>query len=108
MGLVAFSPLAQGLLTDRYRDGVPPDSRASRGVEGTGSITTSNVESSAEAVGEHARAAAELGVSLQEYALAWALQGGVDSAVVGVSRLEQLQQLCAAATLDLSSVPASG
>jgi L-glyceraldehyde 3-phosphate reductase len=107
MGLVAFSPLAQGLLTDRYRDGVPPDSRASRGVEGTGSITTSNVESSAEAVGEHARAAAELGVSLQEYALAWALHGG-DSAVVGVSRLEQLQQLCAAAALDLSPVPASG
>jgi L-glyceraldehyde 3-phosphate reductase len=93
---VAFSPLAQGLLTDRYQHGIPAGSRASGG---SAFLSQQSVLSNAELVNRHATAAAELGITLQEYALAWVLRGEIASAVVGVSSVRQLEQLAGAAAL---------
>ncbi|MDN5570193.1 MAG: L-glyceraldehyde 3-phosphate reductase [Propionibacteriaceae bacterium] len=87
-GCIAFSPLAQGMLTDRYLDGVPEGSRASQGKSLGKNLITD------EALG-HIRAlndlAAGRGQSLAQLALAWALRHpGVTSVLVGASRPEQL------------------
>jgi L-glyceraldehyde 3-phosphate reductase len=88
MGAIAFSPLAQGLLTDRYLDGVPPDSRAAR--EGSFSrklLTESNL-ANARALREIARGR---GQTLPQMALAWTLRDPrVASALVGASSVAQL------------------
>ena len=88
-GIIAFSPLAQGLLSDRYLNGIPDDSR----------IRTDNrfLKESA-LTGERLRQirelnaiAAQRGQSLAQMALAWVLKdGAVSSVLVGVSRAEQL------------------
>jgi L-glyceraldehyde 3-phosphate reductase len=88
IGAIAFSPLAQGLLTDRYLDGVPPDSRAAR--EGSFSrklLTESNL-ANARALREIARGR---GQTLPQMALAWTLRDPrVASALVGASSVTQL------------------
>jgi L-glyceraldehyde 3-phosphate reductase len=88
MGAIAFSPLAQGLLTDRYLDGIPPDSRAAR--EGSFSrklLTESNL-ANARALREIARGR---GQTLPQMALAWTLRDPrVASALVGASSVAQL------------------
>jgi L-glyceraldehyde 3-phosphate reductase len=88
MGAIAFSPLAQGLLTDRYLDGVPPDSRAAR--EGSFSrklLTESNL-ANARALREIARGR---GQTLPQMALAWTLRDPrLTSALVGASSVAQL------------------
>jgi L-glyceraldehyde 3-phosphate reductase len=88
IGAIAFSPLAQGLLTDRYLDGVPPDSRAAR--EGSFSrklLTESNL-ANARALREIARGR---GQTLPQMALAWTLRDPrVASALVGASSVAQL------------------
>jgi L-glyceraldehyde 3-phosphate reductase len=88
IGAIAFSPLSQGLLTDRYLDGVPPDSRAAR--EGSFSqklLTESNL-SNARALREIARGR---GQTLPQMALAWTLRDPrVASALIGASSVEQL------------------
>ncbi len=89
MGCIVFSPLAQGLLTDRYLDGaVPADSRAARG----GSLQREHLEASKL---EHVRAlneiARERGQKLAQMAIAWALRDErVTSALLGASSDEQL------------------
>ncbi len=87
-GCIAFSPLAQGMLTSRYLDGVPADSRASQGTS-LGAELLSD-----EALG-HIRAlndiAAGRGQSLAQMALAWGLRDErVTSVLIGASRPEQL------------------
>ncbi len=87
-GCIAFSPLAQGMLTSKYLDGVPEGSRASQG-KSLGENLLSD-----EALG-HIRAlneiAASRGQSLAQMALAWALRDErVTSVLVGASRPEQL------------------
>ncbi|MFD0620638.1 L-glyceraldehyde 3-phosphate reductase [Paenibacillus sp. GCM10027629] len=94
VGSIAFSPLAQGLLTDRYLDGIPQDSRAGRG----GFLNKKDVT---EAVIEKARKlqqiAARRGQSLAQMALAWVLRGGrVTSVLIGASRVPQLEENVAA------------
>jgi L-glyceraldehyde 3-phosphate reductase len=88
IGAIAFSPLAQGLLTDRYLDGVPLDSRAAR--EGSFSrklLTESNL-ANARALREIARGR---GQTLPQMALAWTLRDPrVASALVGASSVAQL------------------
>ncbi len=102
IGCIAFSPLAQGMLTDRYLDGVPEGSRASR----TGSLSKDLL--SEEAI-SHIRAlndiAADRGQSLAQLALAWALRDQrVTSVLVGASSVEQLENNLGALTrLDLSA-----
>ncbi|MFJ6171848.1 L-glyceraldehyde 3-phosphate reductase [Curtobacterium sp. NPDC092190] len=93
-GVIGFTALAQGLLTGRYLDGVPEDSRAAAGKSlDAGSLTD-------EVVG-HLRAlndiASDRGQSLAQLALAWALRDErVTSLVIGASRVEQLEQNVAA------------
>ena len=96
VGLIAFSPLAQGLLTSRYLQGVPADSRAARG----GSLDSGSI--SEEALG-HVRALNEIaagrGQTLAQLALAWVLrQPAITSALIGASSVRQLDQNLA--TLD--------
>jgi L-glyceraldehyde 3-phosphate reductase len=88
MGAIAFSPLAQGLLTDRYLDGVPPDSRAAReGSFGRNLLSRSNLA--------NARGLREIahgrGQTLAQMAIAWTLRDPrVASAVIGASSVAQL------------------
>jgi L-glyceraldehyde 3-phosphate reductase len=93
-GSIVFSPLAQGMLTDRYLDGIPADSRAAEGRW----ISATNI--SAEYL-EHARAldaiAKGRGQTLAQLALTWVLRHPqVTSALVGASSVAQLESSLAA------------
>src|SRR5579862_6792395 len=90
VGCIAFSPLAQGLLTDRYLHGIPEDSRARQ----NGSLTQDMLSDANLA---HVRAlnamAERRGQSLAQMALAWALrEPRVTSVVIGASSVGQLEQ----------------
>lgn len=89
MGSIAFSPLAQGLLTDRYLGGIPADSRAARGAFlKEADITPERLDVIRKLNG----IAAERGQSLAQMAIAWILRGGrVTSALVGASSVGQLE-----------------
>jgi L-glyceraldehyde 3-phosphate reductase len=89
-GCIAFSPLAQGMLTSKYLDGVPEGSRASQGKSLATDLLT-------EEALEHVRAlngiAEKRGQSLAQLALAWALRDPrVTSVLVGASSVGQLEQ----------------
>ena len=91
LGVIAFCPLAQGLLTDKYLDGIPDDSRAKSdsGALNEDRITPELVEQlkSLNAVAE------ERGQSLAQMALSWVLRGGrVTSALIGASRPSQIEE----------------
>jgi L-glyceraldehyde 3-phosphate reductase len=95
IGCIAFSPLAQGMLTDRYLDGIPADSRAGR--EGTAlspSRLTDEALAKVRALNEIASARVQ---TLAQLALAWVLRDPrVTSALIGASSVEQLEQNVAA------------
>ena len=87
-GFVAFSPLAQGLLTNRYLNGIPDNSRIARGGFLKKEALTPEVLSKIQALNERA---AMRGQSLAEMALAWLLKNEtVISVIVGASSVEQL------------------
>ena len=89
MGIIAFSPLAQGLLTDRYLNGVPADSRIGRDGRflNKSSLTPERL-AQIRALNDMARAR---GQSLAQMALAWVLRDGdVCSVLIGASRPEQI------------------
>jgi L-glyceraldehyde 3-phosphate reductase len=93
-GCIAFSPLAQGVLTDRYLDGVPADSRAAQ-------QKSLDPETLSEQTLTHVRALNEIaagrGQSLAQLALAWALRDErMTSLVIGASRVSQLEDNLAA------------
>ncbi len=95
MGSIVFSPLAQGLLTDRYLDGnVPSDSRAAQNhFLSSTSISDAYLEK-ARALNEVAR---QRGQSLAQLALSWVLRHPqVTSALIGASSVQQLEQNIAA------------
>ena len=94
IGCIVFSPLAQGLLTDKYLGGVPRGSRASHsGSMGPEMLTDENL-AKIRALNE---IAAKRGQSLAQMAIAWTLrQPVVTSALVGASSVEQLEQNVAA------------
>ena len=71
VGAIVFSPLAQGLLTDKYLDGIPEDSRVRRGAYFDESLLTEENVERARALNEIAR---ERGQSLAQLAIAWALR----------------------------------
>ena len=88
VGFIAFSPLAQGLLTDRYLNGVPKDSRMSKGVFLREEMLTPELLAQLRQWNDEAQ---KKGESLAEKALAWILeQEGVTSVLVGASSIEQL------------------
>jgi L-glyceraldehyde 3-phosphate reductase len=94
-GGIAFTPLAQGLLTDRYLAGIPSDSRAARPntfLE-RGDVTEARL-AEVRALNEVARGR---GQTLAQMALAWVLrQEAMTSALIGASRVEQIEQNVAA------------
>ncbi|MGY1742567.1 MULTISPECIES: L-glyceraldehyde 3-phosphate reductase [unclassified Blastococcus] len=93
-GCIAFSPLAQGMLTDRYLDGVPEGSRATQGKSLTPDLLTDEALTHVRAL--HAMAA-DRGQSLAQMALAWALRDPrVTSVLIGASSAGQLEQNVAA------------
>ena len=95
IGCIAFSPLAQGMLTDRYLDGIPADSRAAR--EGTALSSSMLTEDSLAKIRGLNEIAARRGQSLAQMAIAWILRDPrVTSALVGASSVEQLEANVAA------------
>ena len=95
VGCIPFSPLAQGLLTDRYLGGVPSGSRAAR----AGSLATSQLSdptlAAVRALDEIAR---ERGQTLAQLAISWVLRDSrITSALIGASSVEQLEANVAAA-----------
>lgn len=93
VGGIVFSPLAQGLLTDRYLAGIPADSRASRnGFLKADSITEEVLAKIRNLNG----VAKSRGQSLAEMAIAWLLnRPGVTSALIGASRPQQIRDVVA-------------
>lgn len=99
IGSIAYVPLAQGLLTDRYLTGaVPPDSRAARDGSLKSAQVTDTYLSQAKSLNQ---LASERGMSLAQLALAWILRRSeVTSALIGASSVSQLEQNLATLTFD--------
>ena len=90
VGFIAFSPLAQGLLTDRYLNGIPSDSRMSKGKFLKESMLTPELLAQ---LREYNAQAQSQGKTLAESALTWILsQKGVTSVLVGASSTSQLEK----------------
>lgn len=88
IGFISFSPLAQGLLSDRYLDGIPSDSRMNKERSLKHSDLTPERLAYLRCLNEQAKGRHE---TLAEMALAWVLnQKGITSVLVGVSSVEQL------------------
>lgn len=91
VGVIAYSPLAQGLLTDRYLEGIPEDSRAAKehGFLKKEKITP-EVLTKVRKLNDIAK---ERGQTLAQMALAWVLRGGrVTSVLVGASKVNQIEE----------------
>ncbi|WP_042168219.1 L-glyceraldehyde 3-phosphate reductase [Paenibacillus gorillae] len=103
IGSIVFSPLAGGMLTNRYLNGVPADSRAG----GPSVFLKSDqiTEDKLAKIRSLNELASERGQSLAQMALAWVLRGGkVTSALIGASRVEQIDDNVAALSrLDFSA-----
>ena len=93
-GCIAFSPLAQGMLTDKYLGGVPEGSRASKGTSFSASLLTEENVQHVRTLNEIAKGR---GQSLAQLALAWSLRDArVTSALIGASSVAQLEENLAA------------
>jgi L-glyceraldehyde 3-phosphate reductase len=102
MGATAFSPLAQGLLTGKYNNGIPEDSRAA-----SGSVSLKKDSITPETIAKVValgKIAARRGQTTAQFALSWVLrQPGMTSVLIGASRVSQLEENVAAInTLDFS------
>ena len=94
VGCIVFSPLAQGMLTDKYLQGIPEGSRASRSATLSPDLITDEAMEKIRALNEIASAR---GQSLAQMALAWVLRDPrVTSALAGASSVEQLETNVAA------------
>jgi L-glyceraldehyde 3-phosphate reductase len=94
VGCIAFSPLAQGMLTDKYLGGIPEGSRASRPWSLTPDLVSSEALEKIRALNEIAR---RRGQTLAQTAIAWVLRDArVTSALIGASSVEQLENNVAA------------
>jgi L-glyceraldehyde 3-phosphate reductase len=92
VGSIVFSPLEQGILTDRYLDGIPADSRAGR--SDSPFLQPEQVKETIEMVRQLNEIARQRGQSLAQMAISWVLrQPAVTSAVIGASRVEQIEDL---------------
>ena len=101
-GCIAFSPLAQGMLTDKYLDGIPPDSRMAEGSSLSKDLLTEQNLKHIRALDEIAQ---RRGQSLAQMALAWLVRDErMTSVVIGASSVAQLEQNIAALdNLDFSA-----
>lgn len=91
IGAVAFSPLAQGLLTDRYLNGIPADSRAASSCV---FLHEHNVtQEIVSKVSQLNKIALARGETMAQLALAWVLENpAITSVIIGASRLSQIEQ----------------
>jgi L-glyceraldehyde 3-phosphate reductase len=95
MGCIPFSPLAQGLLTDRYLAEIPGDSRAAKphGFLKREQVTDERLGK----VRQLSQVAQERGQTMAQMAIAWVLRNpGVTSALIGASRIQQIEDVVAA------------
>jgi L-glyceraldehyde 3-phosphate reductase len=94
MGSIIFSPLSQGLLTDKYLGGIPEDSRAAKesGFLNKDSITEEKLEK----VRKLNDIGADRAQSLSVMGLGWILEQGATSVLVGASKVEQVVENAAA------------
>ncbi len=93
-GCIAFSPLAQGMLTDRYLNGIPADSRAAQNKSLSTDLLTEENLGRIRSLNE---IAAKRGQSLAQLALTWTIRDPrVTSALIGASSVTQLEQNLAA------------
>ncbi len=98
IGSIAFTPLAQGLLTNKYLNGIPEGSRATQGKSLDNQTITPEVIKSLQALNAMAQAR---GQSLAQMAIAWVLRNqGITSALIGASSPKQVED-CAAAVHNL-------
>ena len=98
VGSIAFTPLAQGMLTDKYLNGIPEDSRAAQGKSLKPSFVS---ESAVNSIRDLNAIAQKRNQSLAQMAIAWVLRnGGITSALIGASKPEQVVQ-CAQAVGNL-------
>ncbi|MFV8980447.1 L-glyceraldehyde 3-phosphate reductase [Serratia fonticola] len=90
VGSIAFSPLAGGMLTDRYLQGIPPDSRAA---SGSRSLTPEQItETKLQKVRQLNALAEQRGQKLSQMALAWVLRNDrVTSVLIGASKVSQIE-----------------
>jgi L-glyceraldehyde 3-phosphate reductase len=94
IGCIAFSPLAQGMLTNKYLGGIPEGSRASQGKSLSPDLLTDETLAHVRRLNDIAQ---ERGQSLAQMALAWALRDDrVTSVLIGASSVEQLEDSAAA------------
>lgn len=99
VGVIPFCPLEQGILTDRYLDGLPADSRRGRmGEEGKRWYEAKKAQGVWDKVERLSRVAAARGQTMAQMALSWLLRDDrITSVLIGVSRVEQLEENLAAA-----------
>ncbi len=104
IGGIAFSPMAQGLLSDRYLEGIPADARAGKP---HGFLKAAEVNQRRVSQARELQAIArERGQTLAQMALAWVLRdAAVTSALIGTSKMEQLEQNIAALRAICNSAP---
>lgn len=105
MGQVVFSPLAQGILTGKYKPGqaIPEDSRAANKEISSGLQKYLSNERLLEVVQELGEFANHLDINLTQLALAWILhQPGISSAIIGASRPEQVEDNVRAVDVELT------
>jgi L-glyceraldehyde 3-phosphate reductase len=106
VGSIAFTPLAQGILTRKYLNGVPAGSRASQGKSLDPAVITPSALASVRALDHMAQAR---GQTLAQMALAWVLRhGGITTALIGASSAAQVTDCCGAiANLDFTDAELS-
>ncbi|MEZ5145689.1 MAG: L-glyceraldehyde 3-phosphate reductase [Bacteroidales bacterium] len=95
LGCIVFSPLAQGLLTNKYLGGIPNDSRAGKE---TGYLQPHHVtDEKIQKIDELNKIAQERGQSLAQMAIVWVLRHqAVTSALIGASKVKQIEEILAA------------
>ncbi|NPA90788.1 MAG: aldo/keto reductase [Chloroflexi bacterium] len=99
IGLTVYSPLAQGILTGKYNQGIPEDSRAAKYTWVKEQLTPEVLEK----VRQLTALAQELGLTMSQLALAWVLRRPeVSTAIIGASRPEQIVENVKAAEVTLS------
>ena len=111
MGQVVFSPLAQGILTGKYKAGqsAPSDSRAANAAISSGLKKYLEDDRLLETVDSLSHFAQQLDISLPQLALAWILrQPGVSSAIIGASKPEQIEDNIKAVDVELTEEMLAG
>uniref|UniRef100_A0A7C3MIT8 Aldo/keto reductase n=1 Tax=Dictyoglomus thermophilum TaxID=14 RepID=A0A7C3MIT8_DICTH len=99
IGITVFSPLAQGILTGKYNNGIPAGSRA----EWSDWLKNELNEENIEKVRKLTKLAQEIGITMSQLALAWILRRPeITSAIVGATRPEQLKETLKAGDITLS------